>query len=132
MSIENIGSRLSDSQIYTFYLGDKFKLGKAMHCPWRKDNNPSFGFFVGAQGILWKDFATNESGRSMVFVARLFSITLGEALRKINHDFNLDLYDDRGAYQGIKTSGIIIPKENIRVKKDTLIEVHALHDRDAY
>lgn len=65
---EKLLTRVSPEDIYKRYLGTFFILGKPIKSPLRADNNPSFS--IHPKTMLWKDFATGESGDVFDFVAR--------------------------------------------------------------
>ena len=93
LSIENVLKRVSEHDIYAYYLGHDFILGKTIHSPFRKDNNPSFSIIIGKNNRLHHfDYADSEkSGDFINFVCQLFLINSSQALMKIDHDFNLGL-----------------------------------------
>ena len=78
---------LDEFDIYSYYSGKRIKYNQPMTSPLRKDNNPSFSLFRGRNGrLMYKDFATNESGDIIKFVQSLFRLTYREALNKIWKD----------------------------------------------
>jgi hypothetical protein len=93
LSIDNVFKRVSEHEIYVYYLGQDFLLGKPIHSPFRKDTNPSFTIILGKNGRLHHmDYAdTEHSGDCINFVCQLFKINSTQALMKIDHDFNLQL-----------------------------------------
>ena len=90
VSRDLILSRITDEQIFKYYIGD-FKLNKAMCSPIRKDSVPSFGLFYSThhQKLMFKDHATGAFGDAFDIVRHIFGLTLYEACVKINIDFNL-------------------------------------------
>jgi len=83
-----------DIDIYHKYYYDEIQIGgKPVLSPFRKENRPSFGFFLGESGeICFKDFKLDVKGDFVNFVAVKFGLTYFEALSKIGTDF--DLCDD--------------------------------------
>ena len=69
MSLRDLLDKLSDYDIYAYYLG-KFKPGKLMNSPLRPDDKiPSFAIFPGKTGgLLFKDHGTGESGNALKFM----------------------------------------------------------------
>ena len=58
-----------------------------MNSPFRQDNNPSWSLFRSKQNeIMYKDFATGETGNVVKFVQKLFDIKYHSALEKIWKD----------------------------------------------
>jgi DNA primase len=53
---------------------------KSCRCPWRDDHNPSFSVF--ADGMRWRDFATDEGGDAIDFLAKARGLSLGEAIHE--------------------------------------------------
>lgn len=91
LSRHDILEKISEYDIYRYYLGYDFKLKKSYHSPFRSnDRNPSFGIFVGNSGdLLYKDFGINATGDCVKFVSQLFGLSYGQALHKIDRDFGL-------------------------------------------
>ena len=87
---EDILSRVNDITIYSTYLQEPVTIGPRIPSPFRKDQNPSFGFFKGTREVCWKDFSTGETGDCFEFVKRLFpNFTYFDTLSKIATDLNL-------------------------------------------
>jgi hypothetical protein len=93
LSKEEILSRISEYQIFCYYVGADVKLKSLIPSPLRKnDNNPSFSVFIGRLGsMLYHDFGTGETGDCFSFVSKLFCINFYQSLCRINIDFNLKL-----------------------------------------
>ena len=68
MSLKDILEKLSDYDIYAYYIG-KFQVGKLYNSPLRNsDKNPSFAVFPSRNGsLLFKDHGTGQSGTSITF-----------------------------------------------------------------
>jgi len=102
--------KLSEYQIFSYYIGRDFKSGVVMNSPLRKDDKPSFSIFSDRKGTLrFKDFGTGESGDCFTFIQRLFQIDFYSSLIRINEDFKLDLmYSKRNVvvppYSGFVTA----------------------------
>lgn len=94
---EGILHYLQDIDVYRYYTGSDISITGGLHSPLRKDNNPSFGYFIGESGeICFKDFVLG-AGDFVKFVQILYGLTYFEALSKIVIDFNLTyhfLYKD--------------------------------------
>ncbi len=89
---DNILSKLSEYQIFSYYLGSDFKSGVVMNSPLRQDDKPSFSIFTDRRGTLrYKDFGTGETGDVFTFIQQLFRIDFFSSLVRINEDFKLDL-----------------------------------------
>lgn len=123
VSRDGILSKISDDQIFRYYIGD-FKLNKAMKSPLRKDTVPSFGLFYSKyhQKLMFKDHATGAFGDAFDIVRHIFGLTLYEACVKINIDFNLGFRcpeGKKGKYEPI----IKVAKRNIELTGDKKLGV---------
>lgn len=93
VEIDNLNDLLkiaTEYDIYSFYIGSQFKVGKVMKSPLRKDIHPSFGIFKSSIGdsLMWKDQATGKTGNVIQFVGEMFNLTNGNALKKIISDID--------------------------------------------
>ena len=88
LSLEGILDKTTEYDIYRYYIGDNFSIGKIMSSPFRSDKNPSFGIFKSSRtsSLLYKDLATGSSGNCISFVQELFNISYREAIVKIISD----------------------------------------------
>lgn len=92
---ETILQKVSEYDIYRFYLGKDFKLNRPMHSPMpgRKDDNPSF-VIGNKHGFLYHiDFAdSNYRGRCVDFVKQITMMSdYHEVLLRIDRDFGLGI-----------------------------------------
>jgi 5S rRNA maturation endonuclease (ribonuclease M5) len=89
---EDILKHVTQEEIYAFYLGeDVSKLG-VFHSPLREDNIPSFALYfhkVNRNILMFKDFATGDSGDFVVLVLKMFNLSYSEALKKVAVDMKL-------------------------------------------
>ena len=89
---ETVLNKVSEYQIFSYYLGGDFKSGAVMNSPLRQDDKPSFSVFTDRKGTLrFKDFGTGDTGDAFTFIQRLFGNDFYSALVRINEDFKLDL-----------------------------------------
>ena len=81
MSLRDLLEKVSDYDIYAYYLG-KFKPGKLMNSPLRPDDKiPSFAIFPGKTGgLLFKDHGTGEAGNALKFIKLYRGIDTREEL----------------------------------------------------
>ncbi len=120
LSLEGILDKTTEYDIYRYYIGNSFKIGKIMSSPFRKDKNPSFGIFKSSKtsSLLYKDLATGSNGNCIKFIQELFNISYREAIIKIISDIinttltistkGIDIKED---YESTKTI-ISIKKKN--------------------
>jgi 5S rRNA maturation endonuclease (ribonuclease M5) len=114
LSYESIKTRISDYEIYSFYLGRNLQLGKAYHSLLRlDDSNPSFGLFESGDGkILFKDQGIGLSGNVIQFVQYYCNLSsFEEALLKIYKDLILNV------------------NNNINIKKDIQVIEYKKKDK---
>ena len=82
-------SKLEDHQIFRYYFGS-FELGRNYSSKFRKDGTPSTGFYISKTGkLVYNDFRTAEKLDCFGFVAKLFNISYGDAVRRVAADFGL-------------------------------------------
>jgi 5S rRNA maturation endonuclease (ribonuclease M5) len=142
---QDVLQQVTQEEIYSFYTGESITGNTILSSPLREDNVPSFALFYHRNEpnvLMFKDFATKETGDVIVFVSKLFAITYYQALLKIAYDFNLssiEMNANRNYYQGItritRKEQILIEVKNrnwkikdrnyweqFGIKKDTLIK----------
>ena len=97
--------RLSDYDIYRYYMKHHFVINKVTFSPFRFENHESF-LIGNKHGYLYHiDFADSRyRGGSVDFVMQLFNISLNEALMMIDRDFGLGIMSryNVGEYKRIK------------------------------
>jgi hypothetical protein len=84
-----IKRHLTEYEIYSYYLGFAFQVGKNINSPFRKDPSPSFniGYNSTADSLFYFDHGdASYSGDCFKFVAQLHSVTYQEAFYKIYKD----------------------------------------------
>lgn len=112
ISKEELLSKISEYQIFTFYFGKDFSLGKAYCSPLRKDDNPSFVVNIRNGRLSWIDFGTNSKGDVFDFVSKLFGLTFKQSVLKIAFDFNLEQVKNiKSPFECIRTAGYITNKK---------------------
>lgn len=82
--------RLNPSTIFRLYHGD-FIMGKVYPSVFRKDKDPSCGFFIhkGTGALLYNDIAQGEKLNCIQFVMKMFGLKYYAAINKIAADFGL-------------------------------------------
>ena len=88
---EDLLERVSDTDIFKKYFGD-FDYCTSYHSTFRKDDDPSTGFYVTSKGrVIYNDLhPEGESYSSIGFVMKLFGLSFGDALKKIWNELVLD------------------------------------------
>lgn len=86
---ELVLSKVQESDIFYNYFGN-FDLKKIYKSVFRKDNNPSTGFYINKKGkLIYNDLKTGEKLDCFAFVSKLYNITYYEAIRKVAADFGI-------------------------------------------
>jgi hypothetical protein len=130
LTAESILSKTTDYDIYRYYLGMDFTLGRAFLSPFRKEVNPSFSVNIGKKGNYKHFDYTNAdlSGNCFDFVMQLLGIGYGDALKRIDFDMGLGIFY-KGNHCSVgnnrKTSA---PKE--RISKFFQVTVRNFNKRD--
>lgn len=105
---ENILKKISEYDIFNYYIDENFKINEVFSSPLReKDINPSFGIFNSSNGLRFKDLATGKHGDCFQFVMEKYNYTFPEALRIIDVDFDLKLGNYNNAIKF--TKGFLAP-----------------------
>lgn len=89
VTLEKILKKTNEFSIFKYYIPELEKLNKAISSPLRTDRNPSWSLFESSSSeIMYKDFATGESGNIIKFVQRKFEDVNNypQALNKIWDD----------------------------------------------
>lgn len=115
LKIKNILSKITEYDIYRYYLGYDFQYKKLYPSPFRKEEKGSFCIMIDDYKKLHHyDFGNSMyKGSCFHFVEQLFCMDFNQALNKINSDFNLGLM-----------STLKVEKSNIPLA-DILKEHHA-------
>jgi hypothetical protein len=113
-------SRITEEQIFAFYLGSVVRSKKLFCSKLRSDKNPTCSFYRNRNDtLIYKDFATGQSLSCFDYVMELYHCTYKEALRIIANDFGIVTSDNLP-----KNSGKIISKDfRINEKEFSKIQV---------
>lgn len=107
-------SKIGDEIIFRNYLPFDLQLGVSFNSPLREDNVPSFALFRGAETIMYKDFATGQSGDCFQFVAKLYGISYMDAVYKVAADFSL--LDEKIDLKAVTPKAKSVKKSKEKVK----------------
>jgi len=116
ISREFLQSKITDYDIYCYYIGHKITIGRAMNSPLRTDTIPSFSITNKYGWLMWKDFATGENGNAVTFVMKLKGIKWYEAAYLIACDFNVidDVYKVSNKVSTVVTKKqAVLPKRSV-------------------
>ena len=87
---EFILSKVSEEEIFCYYLEINSISKKLIRNRLRKDNNPTCGFYRNSKGDLYlHDFATGDFYNCFSLVMNLYSVNFYQALKIIANDFGL-------------------------------------------
>lgn len=86
---EYILSRISEFEIFQYYIPNLYSIGKKFSSPFRTDNDPSCCIKSYGDGLIFRDFATGENYTAISLVSALYFCDYRTALNKIASDFNL-------------------------------------------
>lgn len=96
-TIESILNCVSQEQIFEYYLQEPVDFNRSYLSPFRKDRNPTCTIFATRRGKLWfKDWNGNFAGDCFDFVCAYYSCTLPEAMKHIDRDLRLNLFNNSG------------------------------------
>jgi len=118
LSIDTILEKVSEYEIYRYYIGHDFVLGKTFCSPFRKESDPSFSVIVSKSGRLHHlDYGdSTKRGDCVDLVRQMYmGISYWAALRMIARDFGL--LQSHGAKREKVSVADPLPK------KDYLIQV---------
>ena len=89
---DEILSRVTCLDIFSYYIGKDFKYGRAMCSPLRKDKSPSFTIFKHNSGkFFFKDFSTGDTGDCFTFLTKMFGLKRFDTYRLVDNDFQLGI-----------------------------------------
>lgn len=115
LTLENILRTVSEYDIYRYYIGHDFQLGKAFLSPLREDDKvPSFAVNVSKTGGLFHlDYGDPlKRGRCVDFVMQLYGVNYDKALRMIDQDLKTGITSGKGSREMIR------PKQPVYEEKE--------------
>lgn len=86
---DEILEKVSEEDIYNFYLGTTIKPSKLHKCCFHNDKSPSLGFYKSKKYLSFNCFGCKEQGNVFNFVSKLYNVNYFEALKIIINDFRL-------------------------------------------
>lgn len=94
LTMKNVLKLVSPYQIFKYYTPE-LNLGKVISSPFRTDNDPSFGLFIGKDSgeVLYNDLRGGNSGNWVSYLMKLYGLEFYDVLRMVNRDMNLQLMD---------------------------------------
>jgi hypothetical protein len=128
---ENIIKHVTEYDIYAYYLGN-FEIGKVYNSPFRKDNKPSFGVYLGNNGVLMYNDYLLGSGNCISFTQRMENCSWFEAMCIINKRYNIGFPYTANKQSSYKHKPVIT---NIKITEkmekwiDVKVKEWELHDK---
>lgn len=87
LTASKLYDKISQEDIYSYYLGERIKPDKLYHCCFHKDNTPSLGFYkTRYHNIRFKCFGCGEEGGAIEFVMKKNNLIYPVALGTIQSD----------------------------------------------
>lgn len=121
LTSDYILSQVDEASIFSAYFGE-FELGSVYPSVFRKDDNPSTGFYISSSGkLIYNDLATSEKLDCFSFVSKKFNLSYGKALLKIACDFGLIKCDGVVPFSLSDLSKSRLVSEKVR--KSTVIKI---------
>jgi hypothetical protein len=124
LSEENIFKKVSEFDLFSYYIPDFEKLNKKFSSPFRSDSTPSCSITEYNGKLFYKDFGSGQTYTIINFIKDLYNLNYYETLNVISNDFNLGLHNKEitGTSKGyIGESGL---KVNSKVKpKETILKI---------
>lgn len=118
LSKEELFQKVDTQSIFNHYFGPFVCYRKSYPSIFRKDSNPSTGFFLNEDGeVVYSDLGTGEKWGAISFVMKLYDLNYQDAINKIAQDF--------GVLKGSNTSEPVakIVRQKIAPKEDKIIEI---------
>lgn len=88
LTYQSILKQVTEYDIYAYYLGN-ISIGGVRSSPFRKDDTPSFGIYLGNNGALMYNDYLLGSGGCIKFVQQMENCSFYEAMCIINERYNL-------------------------------------------
>jgi len=80
-------SKVSEKDIYEYYLGHSIKDGKLYKCPFHNDSSPSIGFkLMPSDTLIHRCFGCGARGNSINFVSKLLNLSYKDTINRIKTD----------------------------------------------
>lgn len=117
ITIEDILLRITEEEIFRYYIPSLKNLDEAFCSELRNDERPTCRVTQLDKGVYYKDFATGEFYGCFQYVMKLYGYNFGECLNKVASDFNLDFSTDKKG-KLLDPNNVInkIRKKNVDIK----------------
>ena len=122
LTLKTVLSRVSQYDIYKYYLGHDFDFRKKYISPFREDKTPSLGFkYVSNGDIIYRDFGDDRyRGNIIKFMYQLYGLNYNEALKKIDEDLDLGILKPATGDKKFKITLTKLPEFK---EKDNVIQI---------
>lgn len=98
---QDILDNVTQESIYSFYMQEDVTDLGVYNSPLREDNIPSFGLFYHSREkdvLMFRDFATGDTGDCVVLVSKMFNLSFKDSLYKIAFDMGLTTYNPEAQF----------------------------------
>ncbi len=86
---EEILGKVTEYDIFRYYIGYQFQIGEIFSSPFRKDRNPSFGVYRGRKGsLMFKDLSTGEAGDCFKLAGMMLNLRGFDLNKQVYLDMN--------------------------------------------
>lgn len=121
---ENIFKKISEYDVFKYYIPSFEDIGKKFSSPLRRDSNPSCVINSYNNTLFYKDFGTGETYTAVAFVMTKYNMNFNEALTIISSDFNLGLHNREVTAKSMGYSGVKNSKfKNISDNVSSIIKI---------
>lgn len=96
LTTESVLQRVTEYDIFRYYMPDKWEINKVTYSPFRNEKNPSFIVGNKRGRLSFIDFGdTSKKGDCFEFVKLLYSLpSINDVLKLIDRDFGLGIYGE--------------------------------------
>lgn len=132
LSKEEILKRLSEKELWKFYVKNFKTLGKKFCSELREDNSPSCAIYQSKYVLKYTDFKTKESYDIFSYLMVKYRLSFYEVLNMINNDFRLNINSFNTSSYPIKNTGEYIKKyiEEDNTKLNITVKVRKYTQED--
>ena len=92
--MSDILDRVTEYDLWCYYLQQDISFGKRINSPVRDDFNPSASFYMTKDGhVMFLDFSTGEAWNIWKFLKFKYNESFKDILKRIDYDFKLGLWN---------------------------------------
>jgi hypothetical protein len=133
LSKDGLLEYVNEYDVYAYYLGN-FNVGNVFSSPFRVDRTPSFGIYLGNNGVLMFNDYKLGSGDCFKFVAMMENCSYYDAMVIVNKRYNVNFRHKRTNISSLYTKPPLITNTKVLEKEEVWIDINIraweLHDRE--